>query len=58
MELFFGLLIAITVGYFISKDANERGMNGMAWGICSAMLMIIVVPLYLIVRKPRKSPVV
>jgi len=43
-----GLGIAILVG----RDANSRGMNGVAWGIGVALLCIVFLPIYLIVRKP------
>ena len=51
MELI-GVLIAILVGVFIGKDAASRGMNAWGWGIATACLMILFLPLYLIVRKP------
>jgi hypothetical protein len=35
-----------------AKDANKRGMNDAAWGCFVALLMIVGLPLYLVVRKP------
>jgi hypothetical protein len=53
MEMFFGLIIAAIVGVLIGKDASERGMSGLGWGLFSFLICIIAVPIYLIVRKPR-----
>lgn len=55
MEVIFGLAIAAVVGVLIAKDANERDMNGVGWGIFTFLICIIAVPIYLIVRKPRKG---
>lgn len=35
-----------------AKDANKRGMNDAAWGCFVALLIIVGLPLYLVVRKP------
>jgi len=53
MEVFFGLVIAVIVGVLIGKDAASRGMSGVGWGLFSALICIIAVPIYLVVRKPR-----
>jgi len=53
MGTFLGLLIAFVVSCFIYKDAEERGMSGMGWAAGTLLLMIVTVPLYLVVRKPR-----
>ena len=50
---FIGILIAALVAFVIHKDAKERGMNALAWAICTFLLMIVALPVYLIVRKPR-----
>jgi hypothetical protein len=50
-----GLIVAIIVGVLIGKDASSRGMSGFGWGIFTFLLMIIAVPIYLVVRKPRQS---
>ena len=59
MEIFgliteiFGLIVAVVIGIFIGMDAQSRGMSGVGWGIFTALLCIVAVPIYLIVRKPR-----
>ena len=53
MEMFFGLVIAAIIGVLIGKDASERGMSGIGWGLFSFLLCIVAVPIYLVVRKPR-----
>ena len=53
MEVFVGLVIAVIIGVLIGKDAASRGMSGVGWGLFSALICIIAVPIYLVVRKPR-----
>jgi hypothetical protein len=53
MEIFFGLAIAVVIGVLIGKDAASRGMSGVGWGLFSALICIVAVPIYLVVRKPR-----
>ena len=55
MELLIALIIVSVVAYFIFKDAKDRGMNGAGWAVGIFLCMIIALPLYLIVRKPRKD---
>jgi hypothetical protein len=47
------ILIAAAVGYFVYKDANERGMNGVLWGILSFLFCPIAPIIYLVIRKPK-----
>ena len=49
---FLGLGIAILIGILVAQDANKRGMNGVLWGILCALVCIVFLPIYLIVRKP------
>ena len=49
------LAIAGTVGVFVGKDANARGMNGIFWGLAVFAMMIVFLPLYALVRKPLIS---
>ena len=48
----FGYLIAAAVGFWVYTDAKKRGMNAVGWGIGAALLCIVILPLYLITRKP------
>ncbi|MFH2143754.1 MAG: hypothetical protein ABIJ97_15120 [Bacteroidota bacterium] len=48
-----GLLIALAVAIAIGKDAKSRGMNEWVWGIFTFLVLIIAVPVYFIVRKPK-----
>jgi hypothetical protein len=48
-----GVLIAATVAFFVVKDASKRGMNAWVWGVGVFCLLIIVLPIYFIVRKPK-----
>jgi hypothetical protein len=47
-----GLIVAIAVGIWAGNDAQSRGMSGW-WGFGVACIMIIFLPWYLIVRKPK-----
>jgi uncharacterized membrane protein len=53
MASLIGLIIACIVAYFVYGDAKARGMNAAGWSIGVLALMILFLPLYLIVRKPR-----
>jgi|LakMenEpi03Aug12_release.lakeMendotaPanAssembly.Ray.scaffolds.fasta_scaffold359378_2 hypothetical protein len=52
MGTFFVIAALAVIAYFIAKDASERGMNAMGWGVSSFLVCIVAVPIYLIVRKP------
>lgn len=49
------LIIALIVAIYIGKDASKRGMNSFGWGFGVFALMIIFLPLYFIVRKPKQN---
>jgi hypothetical protein len=53
MELIIGTLVAATVAGFIYVDANQRNMSGVGWAAGVLLFLIVALPLYLIVRKPR-----
>jgi hypothetical protein len=53
METLLIILIVGAVAYAIYTDAKARGMNAVGWAIGVALFMIVVLPIYLIVRKPR-----
>jgi uncharacterized membrane protein YdjX (TVP38/TMEM64 family) len=50
-----GLIIGAVIAVIIAKDANARDMNGLGWGIFTLLICIVAIPIYLIVRKPRKD---
>jgi hypothetical protein len=50
-----GFVLLAVIGWAVWRDANSRGMNGVLWGVLGALFCIIVVPIYLIVRKPVLS---
>jgi hypothetical protein len=52
MEYVLGLFIAIVCGVLVGQDAEKRGMSGAGWGFFVALLCIIGLPMYLIMRKP------
>ncbi|BAB54567.1 hypothetical protein MesoLj131b_70800 (plasmid) [Mesorhizobium sp. 131-2-5] len=53
MDYIIGFIIAAAIGAWVTSDANSRGMNGRFWGISTILVMIVALPIYLIVRKPR-----
>lgn len=53
MLMLFAFIILIIISILIGQDANERGMEGVLWGIAVFLLPIVAIPMYLIVRKPR-----
>ena len=55
MEIVIGVIVVSIVAVLIAKDANSRGMNGLGWGIFTFLICIAAIPIYLIVRKPRKD---
>jgi hypothetical protein len=48
-----GILIVLVVAILIGNDASKRGMNAWGWGIGVFLLLIIFLPLYFIMRKPK-----
>jgi zinc-ribbon domain len=51
-HFFFGFVIVVILAIFVAQDANKRGMNGVLWGLGTALLCIVFLPLYLIMRRP------
>lgn len=47
-----GFVIAAAIAIWVATDANKRGMNGVGWGIGVFLFCIVVLPIYLITRKP------
>jgi hypothetical protein len=50
-----GFIIDAAIAIWVATDANKRGMNGIGWGIGVFLLCIVVLPIYLIVRKPLQT---
>ncbi len=48
-----GPIIALIVAIVIGQDAKKRGMNAWGWGIGVFLILIIFLPLYFILRKPK-----
>ena len=48
-----GALIALVIGIAVGQDAKKRGMNPWGWGIGVFLLLIVFLPLYFILRKPK-----
>ena len=62
MMMLLWLIIFIIIGYFVYKDANSRGMNGLLWFILVIIPMIGILSLilYVIIRETvhkKQSPV-
>jgi putative membrane protein len=53
------LVLFLVIGYLVYQDANERGMNGLLWGILVIIPMvgIIFLILYVVIREssPHKA---
>jgi len=47
------LIILLIPAIAVGKDAEKRGMNGWGWGIGVFFLLIVLLPLYFILRKPK-----
>lgn len=52
-----GIVIAGLVAAWVYRDAESRGDNGIGWAFGVFMLMIVVLPIYFIRRKPKQPPV-
>jgi len=48
-----GVIIATIAGILVAQDAKKRGMNATGWGLFVFFLLIIGLPAYFIVRKPK-----
>lgn len=48
-----GMMIALVVAILVGQDASKRGMNSWGWGIFVFLILIVGLPWYLIVRKPK-----
>lgn len=52
-----GIIVGIICGVLVGQDAGKRGMNPWGWGIFVALICLIGLPMYLIMRKPILSEV-
>lgn len=52
MEYVIGLGVALICGILVGQDAGKRGMSPWGWGLFVALICIIGLPMYLIMRKP------
>jgi hypothetical protein len=50
-----GMAIAALVAYFVFQDAKSRKMNAGLWALGVFALMLVMLPLYLILRKPKPT---
>jgi|SRR5579872_3701376 len=47
-----GLLVSMSVAFWVGWDARRRGMDPGAWGAGVLLLLIVFLPLYFLFRKP------
>jgi hypothetical protein len=47
------LIILVPISYWVYKDAESRGMNAPLWTAFVILMLIIGLPTYLIMRKPK-----
>ena len=57
MGYIIGLTILALITSWVSSDAKKRGMNPFAWGLGVFLVLIVFLPIYFIVRKPKLAPV-
>ncbi len=51
------LLILAGICYWVYKDAKERGSeHALLWAIGVFLLLIVVLPMYFLMRPPKKAP--
>ncbi len=48
------VIIASLIGVAVAYDAKDRDMNPIGWGLLVSLFMIVGLPLYFIMRKPKK----
>jgi len=51
--MLFWLIITLVIAYLVYKDANNRGMNGLLWGILVLLPMVglVFLLIYIIIRE-------
>lgn len=50
-----GILILLGVSFWVFNDAVKRNMNAKVWTVLVLLLLIVMLPVYLIVRKPKSE---
>ncbi len=55
MSSIIGLVLAGVAAYWVYNDATSRGMNAIVWAIFTFLILIIGLPAYLLMRKPKLS---
>lgn len=53
MSSIIGLVLAGAAAFWVHSDAKTRGMNAVVWAIFTFLILIIGLPAYLIMRKPK-----
>ena len=48
-------IVLTVVSVLVGKDASSRGMSGLLWGLFTFLICAVAVPIYLIVRRPRRD---
>ena len=48
-----GIIIALVIALIVRNDAKSRGMKHLAWSAGVFLLLIVFLPLYFILRKPK-----
>ena len=47
------ILILMPISYWVYTDAQSRGMNATAWTVFVILILIVGLPTYFILRKPK-----
>ena len=50
MSVIIAFIVLILISLWVYKDAEKRGYNAAAWALSTFVLLIIMLPLYLIMR--------
>jgi 4-amino-4-deoxy-L-arabinose transferase-like glycosyltransferase len=48
-----GMAIALVIALLVGNDAKKRNMSSWGWGIGVFLVLIVFLPLYFILRKPK-----
>jgi len=53
--LWIGFIIPLICGILVGNDAEQRGMNGFVWGTFVFLFLIVGLPIYALLREPKKE---